>query len=148
MSYFTDNNFDSLLSPNSLAQRGNRAIIEKMKTDIKVFSESAHRENIAWRRYASEVARGLKQWSYDDPTRPKITAPSTTYMRHLFLAYGYLRFKPWEKIESKTVKARGGDVKVNGKWMYAYAPDPKVISALIEMYQNLTKAPEVQNASA
>lgn len=136
MSYFTDTNFDSLISSASRESRGDHAIIDKMKADIKAFSEKAHIENIEWRRYTSKLARGLKTWSYNDPDRPSITTPCSDYMRHLFLAYGFIRFKPWEKIESKTVKSRGCTVKVNGKWLTGSAPDARIINAIIDTYRD------------
>lgn len=141
MSYFTDANFGTKIDLTCQEYRGNKQLIALMKADIKAFSETTRKESAAWRKFHSDRAKGLTTWE----KRPAWRTTNSVYMRHAFLAYGYLRFKPWEKIEPKTKEPRiDGDCYFN-KQYYLGGPREDLICAIIKHYAEKLQA--VPNAA-
>lgn len=138
MSYFANAEFGSKIDPTCQEHRGNKQLIALMKADIKAFTETTRRESIAWRTFHREIAKGLTTWE----KRPAWRTTNRTLMRHIFLAYGYLRFKPWEKIEPKTVEVRiDGDCYFNKRY-YTGGPRQDLICDIIKHYVQKLQAVE------
>ena len=141
MSYFTDVNFGSKIDSSCLELRGNKQIISMMKADIKAFSKTTRDESQAWRKFYSQKAKGIATWD----NRPAWRTTNRTHMRHMFLAYGYLRFRSWEEIESNTKELRlDGDCSFN-KVYYHGGPREDLICAIIKYYSE--KLQEALNAA-
>lgn len=84
--------------------RGDRDFIAFVKTQIKQRISDTRAANKAWKLRTSEISRGVE---LTGPSFLEIRdlykmATSSGLMRHIFLAYGWLRFKPLSSIEPNT----------------------------------------------
>lgn len=143
MSFFTDAQFGSKVDATCLEFRGNKLIIALMKADIKAFTATTQKETKIWRKFFSDVSKGLAKW---ETGRPAWRTTNSVYMRHAFLAYGYLRFRSWDEIESKTKEPTiGKDCYFNNIY-YHGGPREDLICAIIKHYA--LKVQEVPVVSA
>ncbi len=131
--------FESKISKEVEPLRGDKAFIKLVKEDIKKRVAATRICNRKSRDWESRSSRGLlgcelPDWNWADAT-------SSGLMRHIFLAYAWLRNKPLASIEPRTVAARRCSFSTpklpTEQWAYwsSYSPDPVAIGKIIESYR-------------
>lgn len=131
--------------------RGDKEFIAFVKKTIKERSAATS----AWRRYSRQ-----KQSAYDrrvdPPEAPKVNEALFTgreFMRHIFLAYGWLRYKPFTYVEpnSKVVKDDYWRIPLDGwKSYYTSGKSPcseGIIATVRWLHEQYEKSKESQEAA-
>lgn len=131
--------------------RGDKEFIAFVKKTIKERAAATS----TWNRYAR-----ARQSAYDRrvdlPEEPKADKAKWTdkgFMRHIFLAYGWLRYKPFSYVEpnSKVVKNDYWRIPLEG-WKSYYSssksPDAKgIIAAVRWLHEQFEKSKEAEEAA-
>ena len=125
MSYFKEIEFDRDFGPDLHGLRKNRQLLAYIKADIKKRSKN----QTIWKNDYKDVQRRKKLWSTMDNSK----CTPTTLMRHIFLAYAWLRFKPLWKVEPNTKDVRSESVSLLGKY-YQFSPSPDLMRNVIYWY--------------
>jgi len=95
--------------------RGNKDLIFFIKKDIKQRAKDTRISNRLGRERQSQIDRRIIAWDAPHPE----CAPGTNkaFMRHVFLAYAYLRYRPFQMVEPNAKKARFDTWKLpSEKW--------------------------------
>ena len=127
--------------------RGDKEFIAFVKEDIKQRSANTSVYRRKHREWFSKMDRGLEAGEppYRDGKTPHPT--SKCLMRHIFLAYGWLRYKPLSKVEPNTKEFKTDQPlyvpsldAADPTWKsyfrsYDAMPSPTGIAKVIEWYE-------------
>lgn len=150
-----EENFKSL-DPSLESLRGDWALIASIKEDIKRQTALERKAKAEWRKWCSERDKAWNKRPRDGgaipalPAKPQLSRVNRAAMRHVYLAYGWLRFKSLDRIESKAMKSHPeqwgiacSDPKYHkyaGYAMFNSNPDPLGLYLTIKSYVEALKA--------
>jgi hypothetical protein len=154
MSNLNWDNFESLIPTDGIESlRGDKDFIAFIKEDIKLRSKATSVYNRAHRKRQSQMDRGLEVDAMPD----RAYWTSSSLMRHIFLAYAWLRYKPFSKTEPDAKEFRDEPWRIpladGTLWPSKYnshkTPDPRGIAQVIEWYvEQYEKKQEVPDAAS
>lgn len=129
--FYSDCGFESQIAHESL--RGNKELIALIKSDIKTFSATQRTEKTLWNIFISTRHKSFNAGIACPIAMPDYKTISRPFMRHLFLAYAYLRFKSLDRTEPNTKEPKLDSFYYNRAW-YSGSPSSKLVNVIIEEY--------------
>lgn len=133
--------------------RGDKEFIAFIKSQIKqrVYDTRLYRRT--WKTWISEATRGVEHTVpyFKDVETPFVTGSG--FMRHIFLAYGWLRFRPLSYVEpnAKTVKSEYWRIPLEGYRSFYSADKSPCAQGIIKtvqwLHEQYEKSKESQEAA-
>lgn len=137
MSYFKETEFDINFRDSLKHLIKNRQLIKIIKEDIKARAAATALYSKQWRQYHQAMRAfisgkaPMQEFPAGWDSNPNITNPAL--MRHIYLAYTWLRGKPFWATEPNTRQPRNEYFKFNQRAFFN-SPTPEAVAHVIDYY--------------